>query len=96
MIEITLLKIIFALCIWVMCVFVGYVLTETKLRIAQIKAFDFAPFNCCKCFTFWLTVCASIISVFVLNMTLSGIIIAILAILTAISMQIKENKLIGD
>ena len=79
-----------------MCVITGYVLTETPLRLAKIKAFDFPPFNCKICFTFWLNVFVSIITMFVLNMTLSGIIIAVLAILTAISMKIQENKLIED
>lgn len=94
MIVITLLKIFLALTVWVICVMFGWLFTETKLRLAKIEMFDFAPFNCRKCFTFWLTVCVSIITVFVLNLTLTGIILFVLGILTAIAMTVEDNKLI--
>lgn len=87
-----LLQIVFALLIWMLCVLAGHILTETQLRLAKIKAFDFPPLNCRKCLTFWLTVSVSIITMFVLNLTISSIIIAVLAILTAIAMHLQDKK----
>lgn len=88
------LYILLALAMWVICVALGWLLTETKLRIAKIEFLDFKPLNCKKCFTFWLTAFVSIISVFVFNLTLTGIVLFVLAILTAISMYIEDNQLI--
>lgn len=88
------LKILLSLIIWMFCVSIGFIFTETKLRIARLDMFDFAPLNCKRCFTFWITFFVSIISVFVLNQTLIGILVFILAILTAISMYIEDKNLI--
>lgn len=86
------LKILFALLIWIICIITGWALTETKFRIAQIEAFDFKPLNCKKCFTFWLTTAMALITVFVFNQPLSGIIIGVLAVLTALAMHIEDKK----
>ena len=86
------LMVLFALLMWLICLIVSWVLTESKIRISKLPMFRFQPFLCFRCCSWWLTLFVSIFTTFVLNLTLSGVIILTLAILTAISMYVSKNN----
>lgn len=45
----------------VFSMWVGYILTETKYRLAdKFDWLDFQPFNCRKCFTTWMIIIMNI------------------------------------
>lgn len=91
MIASILLKSVLSLILWFLGIIVGYILTKTKLRISQFKAFDWKPWTCTTCLTTWILIAMSVFTYFAM-FKLSGVILFILTIMTFIAMKINENK----
>ena len=67
---------------------VWYVL---DFRLWVPRAFDYKPFNCRKCATFWLNL--AIAAGLVLSGWMAcGVILAVLAVLNAVAMTINERE----
>ena len=79
-----------ALAVYFVALLFGYILTETKLRLAQFKFLDFKPFSCRKCLSFWLIMFTSALS-FICGQGYIGVLLFIFAILTALAMTIDER-----
>lgn len=85
------LKAILSLLLWIIGIIVGYILTKTKIRISQFKAFDWKPWTCTTCLTTWILFAMSLFTYFALT-KLSGVILFVLTIMTFVAMKINDNK----
>lgn len=61
----------------VFSMWLGYILTETKYRLAdRYKWLDFQPFNCRKCFTTW--------TIIIMNITIACLLSSLLYAITGV------------
>ena len=79
---------VFALVNWAL----WYALDE---RMLYIRAFDYKPFNCRKCLTFWLLAATSAGALMAGFVTFSLTLFCV-AVLNAVAMHVDENARYGD